>query len=311
MASPNEHIQAPAFHNPWAYKSFPTHPNQWTIRRGEPLWDYQEPFRPDPFIDPCFVDQHRGARSSRDDISMPDYHSSSSSSRTFSNSNMTGISYDHSKQPSITGLLNEDQYDRVFRTFSPPKGPVPGIQPPMSNSSAWLPTGLKLATAEEARPEPLTKSPSRPSLSSVLKEISQPGTREIIPELSTKLSLPFDPDVGDAITDEFYASPGIHLRVTKDTSVPSEKENGATVETTGNEDNRVNITPTKTAVDPTKRSASVGFVRPDSAVGFKDDTAVISSEKSQRETTPDELDANFVGTKLHLEDTAVGITAVD
>lgn len=133
---------------------------------------------PDPFIDPYMIDSSarpRGARSSFDDVPMPDYvGSSSASSRAISN--MTGISYEHSKQPSVTAPINEEQYHQLVEAMSPPKTVVTGTEAPANTPSTAAPMVTKLSAAAEARSASYSRGGSRTSL---LKEISQPVSRNI------------------------------------------------------------------------------------------------------------------------------------
>ncbi|KAJ5979941.1 hypothetical protein N7481_007239 [Penicillium waksmanii] len=77
---------------------FTTDPNPAWQQRGA------RSSREDVPIDPAW--QHRGARASRDDIPMLDY--SSSNSRAISS--VTGMSFEHSKQPSMAALMDEEDF---------------------------------------------------------------------------------------------------------------------------------------------------------------------------------------------------------
>ncbi|KAJ5761387.1 hypothetical protein N7533_003426 [Penicillium manginii] len=72
----------------------------------DPAWRYRaaRSSREDLPADPTW--QHRGARASRDDIPMLDY--SSSNSRAISS--VTGMSFEHSKQPSMATLMDEEEF---------------------------------------------------------------------------------------------------------------------------------------------------------------------------------------------------------
>ncbi|KAJ5576177.1 hypothetical protein N7535_003103 [Penicillium sp. DV-2018c] len=66
--------------------------------------------------------RQRGAQSSREDVPMPDYASTSStSSRVLSS--MTGLSYEHSKQPSVASGLGDDHYE-LIENPTPTKAPL-------------------------------------------------------------------------------------------------------------------------------------------------------------------------------------------
>lgn len=198
---------------------------------------------PDNFIDPYMLDpamRHRGARSSLEDIPMPDYLSSSTSSRAFSS--MTGISYQHSKQPSLVGPLADEQYSQFLEALSPPKMLPIGTHAPTNTPSATLPMGRKLSAAAEARSASYSKSGSR----SVLKEISQPGTRDVSGS-SARSNIPPDPVVETASASKLHSSPSGPIRGRKE-AMSDNKENEDAIETPRKgSDNKVNNTPTRTA----------------------------------------------------------------
>ena len=70
----------------------------WQPTRDPRLSAVQDPFVSDPFVP--FMHSSSGAKSSLDDISMPDYAPSASSS-SHVKSSITGNSYEHSKHPSV------------------------------------------------------------------------------------------------------------------------------------------------------------------------------------------------------------------
>lgn len=143
-------------------------------RQPPPKWTQNPPVQ-DPFIDP-FKDyhQHRRARSTLDDVPMPDYiGSGSTSSRAISN--MTGISYEAQKAPSVTAPIDDEQYNQLIEAFSPSKKPSSGTYPPTNTPSSVPPIVPKPSAAAEARTASYSRGSGRPK---VLKEISQPGTRD-------------------------------------------------------------------------------------------------------------------------------------
>lgn len=232
----------PPFYGTLSRKDFQAPPTQWSDSQGEPIWARREQdFVGDPFGDAYIIDHHRGSRSSQSDISMPDYQSStSSSSRAMSG--ITGISYEHSKQPSIAGLLNDDQYGQVFRTFTPPKEPVSVIQP-----GSFMPMGFKLSAAAEARSTPHGKSADRRPLPSVLKDMSLSGIRDVSGHSSkSNGSDPFDSVAGSEIADQFYASPEIQSKSRQASLVQDEKDNPVAFETPRKGGDKIHQTPTKT-----------------------------------------------------------------
>ncbi|KAF3385624.1 hypothetical protein F1880_001959 [Penicillium rolfsii] len=124
--------QAPTVsNNAWvAGRAFPLPNSQWYAQsqarnsRWTGLQDrYQEAFTEsavDPFInDPTW--RHRGARSSREDVPMPDY-STSSGSRVISS--VTGMSYVHSKPSSMSVPMDEEQYNQLIEAMTPTKPPM-------------------------------------------------------------------------------------------------------------------------------------------------------------------------------------------
>lgn len=183
----------------------------------------------DPFIDPYVLDNFsaraRGARSSTDDVPMPDYAgSSSASSRALSN--MTGISYEHSKQPSLAGPIDEALYNQLMETVTAPKMQGPGTQAPVNTPSATAPMGRRLSAAAEARSASYSGGPSR---SSILREISQRGSRNIS-ESSTRSNLAAD--TIEAASRKLQVSPsGVagHVKGKKEGS--ENKENEGSVDT--------------------------------------------------------------------------------
>lgn len=115
----------PTFYTNWATSSiFDVPISHWpAYNTQDPRWDIGQEHDiftdPDPAwqqrgtrssredipIDPTW--QHRGARASRDDIPMLDY--SSSNSRAISS--VTGMSFEHSKQPSMAALMDEEEFN--------------------------------------------------------------------------------------------------------------------------------------------------------------------------------------------------------
>ncbi|OJJ66598.1 hypothetical protein ASPBRDRAFT_137922 [Aspergillus brasiliensis CBS 101740] len=188
--------------NSWAYRNY-----QRSIQMPLPQWQGQ--CMPDPFTDP--VIRHRGARSSCEDVPMPDYISSSGSSRAISS--MTGISYEHSKHHSIVTPVDDESYRQLIEALSPPK-PLTlfGISAPTNTPSTALPMGNKLSAAAEARSAPYTKGSSR---TSILKEISLPGTREASGS-SNKSTAASEATAEGAATTKIHATPSPHVKSRKE-----------------------------------------------------------------------------------------------
>lgn len=193
----------------------------------------------DPFIDPYMLEPTvrppRGARSSLEDVPMPDY-SSSSSSRAISS--MTGISYEHSKQPSITAPMNEEQYHQVIEVMSPPKTIVTGTEAPVNTPSTTVPIGSKPSAAAEARSASYGKSGSRTSL---LKEISQPVSRDVSGS-SARSTMPPEGAIETA-ANKNHPSPSGHVKGKKEGAAQVNKENEGSVDTPIRE----SLTPSKIA----------------------------------------------------------------
>lgn len=210
----------PALYNVWGYRG--------TLR--ESRWAAQEPYMADPFIDPYVLDasmRPRGARSSIEDVPMPDYGSSSTSSRAFSS--MTGISYEHSKQPSLGGPIDEAQYNQLTEALAA-RAQVPGTHAPVNTpSAAALPSARRLSAAAEARSVSYSRGGSR---NSVLKEISQQGSRNVS-ESSARSNLATDTTI-EAASRKLQVSPGNtgSVRSRKEGSTGQEnKENEGSADT--------------------------------------------------------------------------------
>lgn len=302
----------PALYNTWAYKSLAMRPTPWPNNHPDP-WANTEYLGTNPFTDAFMLpepDPHRGARSYRDDISMPDYKSStsaSSSSRAISS--MTGISYEHSKQPSVTGILRDDQYGQVFRSFEPPKEPVSAVpaQAPASTSFSTLPIGFKMPPpGAGTRPASNSKAATRQSISSVLKDLSQSGARDMseFPAKSGK-RVPFESIIGDAPTDQFYAMPAMHFR-TRGMPFLHNTENEASIETPRMRSGQASHTPTKTPVRAA--GSEIGSAKRNRTINPNDLTP--GSKGKALATPSDSLeddfeDDNFVESKLHVSQPSV------
>jgi hypothetical protein len=105
---------------------------------------------------------------------MPDYVSTgSTSSRAISS--VTGMSYEHSKQPSISSCLDDEQYNELIQALTPTKVPPVGTRAP-SNTPSTAISAPKPSAAAEARS---ASYKSRNRRSSALREISQPSTRDV------------------------------------------------------------------------------------------------------------------------------------
>jgi len=89
---------------------------------------------------------------------------------------MTGISFEHNKQPSITAPPDDEQYNELIEAMSPTKPLCTGIFPPTNTPSSLPTTVSKPSAAAKARTASYSQSGCR---TSGLKEVSQPGTRDV------------------------------------------------------------------------------------------------------------------------------------
>ncbi|KAJ5698213.1 hypothetical protein N7462_000218 [Penicillium macrosclerotiorum] len=224
-----------AVYNAWApNRAFPVPMSQWPSTQsysGDPRWGtyqarYQEPFMTEPIADP-FINEsgwhQRAARSSREDVPMPDY-SSSASSRPISS--MTGISYEHSKQPSMTTPLDEEQYNLLIEALTPTKASTVGIRVP-SNTPSTVPAGapqssFKPSSAAKARRASYSRSTTR---GSVLREISQSSNSpRDISGSSLKSNTSNNPADRDTASTKIGSSPSANVKGKKETAKENVKE---------------------------------------------------------------------------------------
>lgn len=222
-----------AYYNAWAFRNFPTPLTQWQSNPREPRWPPYEPFMPDPFMDSYVTEgsMFRSGRSSLEDVPMPDYATSSSaSSRAISS--MTGISYEHSKQPSIVAPIDEEQYNQLIEALSPSKAQASDTNALINSLAAVPPMGSKPSAAAEARSASYARSGSRTSIPSVLKEISQPGTREVSnSSAKSNINIPADGCIDPGVTHKVHPSPSGNIKGRKETISLENKENETAVET--------------------------------------------------------------------------------
>ncbi|KAL4784508.1 hypothetical protein BJX76DRAFT_347750 [Aspergillus varians] len=262
------HIGNPPALNLWRNRTYKGPVPQWQGNYREARWAPPETVFADPFIDPYVLDpaaRHRGARPSWEDISMPDYVSSSASSRAISS--MTGISYEHSKHPSLVAPIDEEAYNQLIQALSPPEPLSYSAQAQTGTSTtAAVPMGTKLSAAAEARSASYGKSGSRRASISILKDISYPGTRDVSGSSARSNTVP--PDA--AAVTKLHPSPSGPVKSRKEGMSQENKENEA--ETTCRESEKVHQTPSKLNVrtsggmeTPTegKRRRSVGSSRED------------------------------------------------
>lgn len=218
-------------YNTWMPRDFPVPLTQWQSNPRDPRWPRQEPYMSDPFIEPYVSDRssRRGARSSAEDVPMPDYVGSSSSSRVISS--MTGVSYEHSKQSSAGAApIDEEQYNQVAEALIPPAAYVSGTHAPANTPTVAVPAGPRMSAAAEARTRSYSKSGSQ---GSVLKEISDPNSRNVSRNVSESSAKP-DPAAESTMepaTKRLQVSPSPQVKGKKEGSGQENKENEGAVET--------------------------------------------------------------------------------
>lgn len=140
---------------------------------------------------------------------MPDYASTgSTSSRAISS--MTGISYEHSKQPSINSCLDDEQYNELIEALTPTKAPPVGTRAP-SNTPSTAMSASKPSAAAEARS---ASYKTRSRRASALREISQPSTRDVSGSSEPKCLTP----------SKLGASPSEKVRSKKEAQKETQKE---------------------------------------------------------------------------------------
>ena len=160
--------------------------------------------------------KQRGARSSCEDVPMPDYNSSSSSRAI---SSMTGISYEHSKQPSIAAPMDDEQYNLLIQALTPTKAPTIGTRAPSNTPSALVAIPKSLAAAD-AR---VVSRPRTSNHASALREISQHSTRDV--SGSSNKSNPTFVEKDFTSPLKMGASPSANVRSKKEGAKDTPKEN--------------------------------------------------------------------------------------
>lgn len=217
-----------AYNDAYMYRTYPPALPQWTMAPPEQRFIPFETVPPDPFVDPRMIEQRprRNTRSTLSDVSMLDYMSSrSASSRAISC--MTGVSYEHSKQPSIVAPMDDEQYRRLIDLTDPSKAAVTMDHPlPISNISSVPAITTRPSAAAKARSATYSSVASR---SSILKEISQPASREVSVS-STRSSLVSEA-VGETLpAGKVRVSPRGYVRGKKERLSEDNKDGGVAVE---------------------------------------------------------------------------------
>lgn len=224
-SQPSSSSQAPVMYsNAWAPgRAFPIPMSQWypsvhtpsRNSRGRGHQDIPQESFIEPVIDPFVSDapwRHRGARSSREDVPMPDY--SSSSSRAISS--MTGVSYEHSKHSSISAPMDEEHYHMLLEVVTPTRPPS-GTRAPSNTPStvAIIAPVAKTTPATQVRKQ--SGNNKGAGVTPVLRELSQPDSRDIsgsVINLGEK----------DTSPTKIGASPSVNVKSRKE----GDKENEST-----------------------------------------------------------------------------------
>ncbi|KAL4743054.1 hypothetical protein BDV11DRAFT_216221 [Aspergillus similis] len=216
--------------NLWRNRSYQGPVPQWQGNYREPRWAPPETVFADPFIDPYVLDpaaRHRGARQSWEDISMPDYVSNSSGSRAISS--MTGISYEHSKHPSLVAPIGDDAYSQLIQALSPTKQPACSTQAPTTASAtAAIPMGTKLSAAAEARSASHRKSGNSRASANILEDMSCSNSRDVSGSTTAASNTtPPDPAAEQGAAAKLHASPSGPIKSRKEGISLENKENEA------------------------------------------------------------------------------------
>ncbi|KAI9372031.1 hypothetical protein BJX61DRAFT_553270 [Aspergillus egyptiacus] len=261
-----EQIHNPSMFHLWRTRNYQGPIPQWQSNYGEPRWAPPEAVFVDPFVDPYVIDpaRHRGARPSWEDVSMPDYSSSSSSSRAISN--MTGISYEHSKHPSVVAPIDEESLSQLRQALTSPPKPLScdAQGQDMASTAAAPPMGSKLSAAAEARFASYGKGGSR-AAQNARKEPSSSATRDVSGPGAKSTAEPPDAAVEWGGVTKLHPSPSGAVKSRKEGLSVGNKENE--VETAYKESDEVHQTPPKLNVrtsgsietpPESKRRSSVG-----------------------------------------------------
>ena len=291
---------------PWAFRPPAVPPLVRPSSQTDPNWSNEEsdtdPFN--PFSDSYTLsdlEPHHSARNSGDDISMPDYQSSSSSSRAISS--MTGISYEHIKQSSMNEITKDNRYDQIFRSFDPPKEPTSRAQTPAEALSS-LPVSFK---EPEARPVTSSNAATRRSISSILKDMSQTGAASDFSGSHARSvrRMPFDALVGDAGAEEIYAMPAMCFR-TRRMPISNSKQNEDTFKTPRQRNGQAHhSTPTKASVRASADDARESNPS-DPSLGPRGNVAISQSDRFGDDPNKDGLDVDhFVEPKLQPREVSV------
>ena len=147
---------------------------------------------------------------------------------------MTGISYEHSKQPSINSCLDDEQYNELIEALTPTKAPPAGTRAPSNTPSSSM-SASKPSAAAEARS---ASYKTRSRRASALREISQPSTRDVSgssePKNLTPSKLGASPS--EKVRSKKEAQKGTQKEANQDTPKAQSKGKGATKENRNTKD---------------------------------------------------------------------------
>lgn len=143
---------------------------------------------------------------------MPDY--SSSSSRAISS--MTGMSYEHSKQSSMSAPMDEEQYNLLLEAMTPTRPPV-GTRAPSNTPSTMAVLPVAKATPATQVRKPSGNNPGT-GMPSGLRERSQPSSRDISGSV-------INPEEKDPSPAKIGASPSANVKSRKEGDKEKDKGN--------------------------------------------------------------------------------------
>jgi hypothetical protein len=141
---------------------------------------------------------------------------------------MTGISYEHSKQPSIIAAMDDDQYHQLVQALSPKKPLSIGHVPSDASSSANVPSGSRLSAAAEARAASYTRTNT--ATRSALREVSQPSTRGVSGS-SIKSNSPADTALETTTPTKPHVSPNGNVKGQKEGTSENKENEDESLET--------------------------------------------------------------------------------
>jgi hypothetical protein len=219
---------------------------------------------------------------------------------------MTGISYEHSKHPSLVAPIDEESYSQLIQALSPPK-PLSCISQAQSNTPAalTLPVKTKLSAAAEARSASYGKSGSRASVS-IPKDVSYSGSREASGSSTKSNPMPADVAVERGTAGKVHPSPSGPVKGRKEGLSQENKENEA--ETPLKESDKASPKLIASPVEG-KRRQSLGSSREDCLNINRKEPAVLVSPTQDLPRVEDVVNHADFDCFLDSQPTLVGATA--